>query len=59
MTTMAALMPDELRKILAIPADIEPYAVIPIGRPARTLGPPERRDLAELTHHDEWDSGAP
>jgi nitroreductase len=58
LTTMAALMPDELRAILAIPNDIEPYAAIPIGYPARTLGPPERRVVAELTHVDEWDTGA-
>ncbi|MDX6285069.1 MAG: hypothetical protein QOG53_554 [Frankiales bacterium] len=57
LTTMAALMPDKLRQILALPDDIEPYAVIPIGYPARKLGPPRRRALAELAHIDEWGAG--
>ena len=41
LTTMATLVPN-LREVLAIPDDTEPYAVIPPGRPTRSLGPPSR-----------------
>ena len=54
LTTMAALLPDQLRRVLDIPAHIEPYAVIPIGYPVRQLGPPQRRARSELTHVDAW-----
>jgi nitroreductase len=54
LTTMAALLPDALRTLLAIPDDLEPYAVIPLGQPARKLGPPQRRGLDDLRHVDSW-----
>ena len=54
LTTMATLIPEVLRRILELPDDITPYAVIPLGKPARRLGPPKRRPVSELTHHDQW-----
>src|SRR5437764_966058 len=56
LTTLATLMPGRLHELLGLPQDVKPYAVVPIGRPARPLGPPKRRDVAEVTHHDGWDA---
>ena len=57
LTTMATLIPDKLRALLELPDDITPYAVVPIGRPARALGRPKRRPLSEVMHHDQWTQG--
>src|SRR3954454_2259325 len=40
LTTMATLVPGALQKLLDIPDGITPYAVVPLGRPARALGRP-------------------
>jgi nitroreductase len=54
LTTMATLVPGALTKLLDLPDDISPYAVIPLGTPARPLGKPRRRPVSEVTHHDAW-----
>jgi nitroreductase len=54
LTTMAALVPGGLARIIGLPDDITPYAVIPLGRPARELGRPRRRPLADVAHTDQW-----
>jgi nitroreductase len=54
LTTMATLIPDQLRAVLGLPDDVSPYAVIPLGRPARPLGPPKRRPVSELAYVDRW-----
>jgi nitroreductase len=56
LTTMATLVPGALNKLLDIPEDVTPYAVIPLGTPARPLGRPGRRPVSEVTHHDGWSS---
>lgn len=57
MTTLATQAPDALADIVGLPAGVRPFAVIPIGRPARPLGPPSRRPVAEVAHRDRF--GAP
>jgi nitroreductase len=42
----------ELRTLLALPEHVEPTAVIPLGYPARPLGPPRREPVGEHTHRD-------
>ncbi|MFL6239690.1 MAG: nitroreductase family protein [Actinomycetes bacterium] len=54
LTTMATLIPDQLRALLELPDDITPYAAIPLGKPVRPLGPPRRRNVNEVTHLDGW-----
>jgi nitroreductase len=54
LTTMATLIPDKLRALLEIPADITPYAAIPLGKPAHPLGRPRRRPVSDVTSRDEW-----
>ena len=44
----------ELQALLALPEHVEPTAVIPLGVPARPLGPPRREPVAEHTHRDRY-----
>jgi nitroreductase len=44
----------ELRALLALPEAVEPTAVLPLGYPARPLGPPRREPAAEHTHRDRY-----
>jgi nitroreductase len=50
MTTLATYKTDELAVAIELPEGIRPFAVVPIGRPARPLGPPRRRPVAEVAH---------
>jgi nitroreductase len=54
MTTLAAQAPAELSTILGLPAKVLPLATIPIGRPARVLGPPRRRPVREIAHRNRF-----
>ena len=44
---------DEVRRILKIPREVRPVAIVPIGRPAETPTPPPRISLGKLVH---WES---
>ena len=52
--TLTAAAGDDLRAIVAMPDHLTPMAVIPLGRPARPLGRPRRRPVAESTHRDQY-----
>jgi nitroreductase len=54
LTTIAALRAEELRAIVDFPATIEPLAVVPLGWPARALGPARRIAFAEKTSRDRY-----
>jgi nitroreductase len=54
LTTLTAAAGDELRAIVDLPPSVLPMAVVPIGRPARPLGSPKRRPVAEVTHRDRF-----
>lgn len=54
LTTLTAAAGDELRAIVDLPEQITPMAVVPLGRPARPLGPPRRRPIAESTHREQF-----
>jgi nitroreductase len=54
LTTLTAAAGDELRAVVDLPAHITPMAVVPLGRPARALGRPRRRPVAESTHRDQY-----
>ena len=49
MTTLATHAAPQLRAAVGLPEHMVPMAVIPIGRPARTLGPPRRKPVSEVT----------
>ena len=52
--TLTAAAGDDLRAIVEMPDHLTPMAVIPLGRPARPLGRPRRRPVAESTHRDQY-----
>jgi nitroreductase len=52
--TLATVASAELRSIVELPEEIEPLAVVPIGRPARRLGPPRREPAAAKTYIDRY-----
>ncbi len=59
MTTLATLFPDALRTALGLPDHVLPMAVVPLGWPARPLGPPRRLPLAERAHLDRYGTPFP
>jgi nitroreductase len=54
LTTLTTFAGDEVRAIVGLPDEIEPVAVVPIGRPAKPLGAPKRRPVSEVTYRDHW-----
>jgi nitroreductase len=56
LTTLGVYAAD-LAGLLDLPDEIRPVAVIPIGRPARPLGPPSRRPVSEVAHHERYGAG--
>lgn len=54
MTTIASYDPAEVRSIAGLPESVRPYAMIPVGWPAKPLGPPRRRPVSELAHRDQY-----
>jgi len=54
LTTITTVMTEELRAIVELPDTIEALAVIPLGRPARPLGPPRRQPAASKTHRERF-----
>jgi nitroreductase len=52
LTTLTATHADELRAIAGLPDHVQPVAVIPLGYPAKPLGPPRREPVSEHTHRE-------
>ena len=54
LTTLATVAATELRSLLELPDGVEPLAVVPVGRPARSLGPPRRLPVAAKAHRERY-----
>ncbi len=54
LTTIATVFAAELRDIVGLPETVVPVAVVPLGVPARPLGPPKREPFAAHTHRDRY-----
>jgi nitroreductase len=54
LTTLATMAAAELRTLLQLPDGVEPLAVVPVGRPARPLGPPRRLPVVAKAHRDRY-----
>ncbi len=52
LTTLPLAFEDEVRELLGLPEGVVPVAVVPLGWPARPLGPPRRRPLTEVVHEE-------
>jgi nitroreductase len=58
-TTNHLLYEDEVRQILGIPAEVDTYALMPIGYPVDKFGPVIRRPLHEVARADRWSNPWP
>jgi len=47
--------PDVVRKVLKLPSDLEPQALITLGFPAEEPKPPPRKPLSEVTRWERWE----
>jgi nitroreductase len=56
LTTLVATCRDEVSALLSLPEHVVPLASIPLGVPARPMGPPRRLPVAEHTHRDRYDN---
>ena len=45
---------DELKSALGLPAEVQTFALMPIGYPTGKFGPLSRRPLSEVVHADRW-----
>jgi nitroreductase len=54
LTTIALGFRAELRELLALPEHVVPVAVVPVGHPARPLGPPRREPFSQHTHRERY-----
>lgn len=46
--------PDAVREALRIPVEVEPQALITMGRPAERPEPPQRKALEGIIHYERW-----
>ncbi|MDQ1468272.1 MAG: hypothetical protein QOH10_2687, partial [Actinomycetota bacterium] len=54
LTTITTAFGAELRALLDLPEHLVPVAIVPLGRPARALGPPHRAPFATHTHRERY-----
>lgn len=54
LTTIATTHAAELRALLVLPESIDPVAVVPIGWPAKQLGPSRREPATSHMHRDHF-----
>jgi nitroreductase len=57
LTTLATFASTELRSLLELPDGVEPLVVVPVGRPARPLGPARRQPVAAKAHRERYAAG--
>ena len=56
LTTITTAFAAELRALLDLPEHLVPVAILPLGWPARALGPPRRDPFAQHTHRERYGS---
>jgi nitroreductase len=54
LTTLTTTFAGELTALIGLPAHVVPVAVVPLGWPARALGPPRREPFAQHTHREQY-----
>jgi nitroreductase len=59
LTTVHRLREDEVREVLDIPADVNTWALIPVGHPTGKWGEAKRRPVREVTYWDTWKTPPP
>jgi nitroreductase len=53
-TTLHRLYEADVKKLLAIPDDVETMALIPVGHPRGPFGPPRRLPVEEVVFWEKW-----
>jgi len=56
LTTLPLVFGEELASIVGLPAEVLPMAVVPLGWPGRSLGPPRRLPVAAKAHRETYGS---
>jgi nitroreductase len=56
LTTLPLVFGDELAEIVGFPFEVQPMAVVPLGWPARPLGPPRRLPVSDKAHRESFGS---
>jgi nitroreductase len=59
LTTVHRLQEDQVREVLGIPADVNTWALIPVGYPTGRWGEAKRRPVREVTYWDSWKNPPP
>jgi len=59
LTTVHRMKEDEVRAVLDIPADVNTWALIPVGYPTGNWGEARRRPVREVTYWDGWNEPPP
>jgi nitroreductase len=59
LTTVHRLHEDEVRAVLDIPADVNTWAMIPVGYPTGRWGEAKRRPVREIIYWDTWKTPPP
>jgi nitroreductase len=54
LTTIVTGFRDDLQVLLSLPPHVWPVAFVPLGHPAKPLGPPRRDPFATHTHRDRY-----
>ena len=54
LTTLTTALAHELAELVALPDHVRPMAVVPLGHPARPLGPPRREPVGSKTHRERY-----
>ena len=54
LTTVHKLQEDAVRAVLDLPAEVQTWAMIPVGYPTGTWGEAERRPVEETTYWNGW-----
>ena len=56
LTTLPLVFGDELAELVGFPFEVLPMAVVPLGRPARPLGPPRRLPVSDKAYRETFGS---
>ena len=56
LTTLPLVFGDELSELVGFPFEVLPMAVVPLGRPARPLGPPRRLPVSDKAYRETFGS---
>jgi len=59
LTTVHRFREDEVREVLGIPADVNTWALIPVGYPTGKWGEGTRRPVRDVTYWDTWKQPPP